>query len=85
MINVKLKLSTTYLAVNFGLEILKIVSGRVSTEVDARLSFDTEATVERAHKIIKLYQDAGIDKSRVLIKIARLTIFLFSLFKSNYL
>lgn len=58
------------LAVNFGLEILKIVSGRVSTEVDARLSFDTEATVERAHKIIKLYADAGIPKERILIKIA---------------
>ncbi len=59
------------LSVNFGLEILKIISGRVSTEVDARLSFDTEATVEKARKLIKLYQEAGIDKSRVLIKIAR--------------
>ncbi|TMW63383.1 hypothetical protein Poli38472_002324 [Pythium oligandrum] len=58
------------LSVNFGLEILKIVPGYVSTEVDARLSFDTEATIERAHRIIKLYEDAGISKDRILIKIA---------------
>jgi len=58
------------ICVNFGLEILKIVPGRVSTEVDARLSFDTEATIAKAHQLIKLYQDAGIDKKRVLIKIA---------------
>jgi transaldolase len=56
--------------VNFGVEILKIVPGRVSTEVDARLSFDTEATIAKAHKLIKFYQDAGIQKERVLIKIA---------------
>ncbi len=58
------------LAVNFGLEILKIVPGRVSTEVDARLSFDTEKTIEKARKLIALYKTAGIDKSRILIKIA---------------
>ena len=58
------------LAVNFGLEILKTVPGRVSTEVDARLSFDTDATIARAHRLIKMYEDAGIDKSRILIKIA---------------
>lgn len=58
------------LAVNFGLEILKIVPGRVSTEVDARLSFDTEKTIEKARKIIALYKEAGIDKNRILIKIA---------------
>lgn len=58
------------LLVNFGQEILKIVPGRVSTEVDARLSFDTSATVERAKKIIHFYKEAGIDKARVLIKIA---------------
>ncbi|MEA3504533.1 MAG: transaldolase [Bacteroidota bacterium] len=58
------------LAVNFGLEILKIVPGRVSTEVDARLSFDTEKTIEKARELIALYKQAGIDKSRVLIKIA---------------
>ena len=56
--------------VRFGLEILKVVPGRVSTEVDARLSFDGAATVARAHRLIKLYADAGIDKSRVLIKVA---------------
>ncbi|MCP4295972.1 MAG: transaldolase [Proteobacteria bacterium] len=58
------------LAVNFGCEILKLVPGRVSTEVDARLSFDTRATLDRARLLIKLYDQAGIDRSRVLIKIA---------------
>jgi len=56
--------------VRFGLEILKVVPGRVSTEVDARLSFDTAATLARARRIIGLYQAAGIDRNRVLIKIA---------------
>ena len=54
----------------FGLEILKIVPGRVSTEVDARLSFDTEGTVAKARQIISLYEKAGIDRKRILIKIA---------------
>ena len=58
------------LLVRFGLEILAIVPGRVSTEVDSRLSFDTEATVQRARRLIELYQQAGIGKDRVLIKIA---------------
>ena len=58
------------LAVNFGLEILKLVPGYVSTEVDARLSFDTAQSVARARRIIQLYKDAGIDKSRILIKLA---------------
>jgi len=58
------------LAVNFGIEILKIVPGRVSTEVDARLSFDTQKTIDKARELIALYKDAGIDKNRVLIKIA---------------
>ncbi len=58
------------LLVAFGLEILNIVPGRVSTEVDARLSFDTAATVAKAHEIIAAYAAAGIDKKRVLIKIA---------------
>lgn len=58
------------LAVNIGLEILKIVPGRISTEVDARLSYDTQGTVEKARKIIKLYNDAGIANDRILIKIA---------------
>ncbi|MEZ2738432.1 transaldolase [Comamonas jiangduensis] len=58
------------LLVKFGCEILSIVPGRVSTEVDARLSFDTEATVVRAQRLIDLYQAAGIATERVLIKIA---------------
>lgn len=58
------------ICVIFGKEILKIVPGRVSTEVDARLSFDTEATIAKAHKLIGLYNDAGITNDRVLIKIA---------------
>ena len=58
------------LAVNFGLEILKIVPGRVSTEVDARLSFNTAKTIEKARKLIQLYKQAKIDKERILIKIA---------------
>jgi transaldolase len=57
-------------AVNFGAKITKIVPGYVSTEVDARLSFDTEATVAKARKLIELYKEVGIDKSRILIKIA---------------
>lgn len=59
-----------HVLVRFGLEILKVVPGRVSTEVDARLSFDTAATVERARRLIALYQAAGIGRERVLIKIA---------------
>jgi transaldolase len=58
------------LAVAFGRKILDIVPGRVSTEVDARLSYDKEKTIEQAHDIIKQYEDAGIDRKRVLIKIA---------------
>ena len=56
--------------VNFGLEILQIVPGRVSTEVDARLSFDVEGSIAKAHNLIKLYEDAGIAKERILIKLA---------------
>jgi transaldolase len=58
------------LLVVFGLEILKIVPGRVSSEVDARLSFDTAGTLAKAREIIALYEKAGITKDRVLIKIA---------------
>ena len=58
------------LLVRFGCEILSVVPGRVSTEVDARLSFDTEATVTRAERLIDLYQASGIPTDRVLIKIA---------------
>ena len=58
------------LSVNFGCRILEIVPGRVSTEVDARLSFDMAATVDKAHRLITLYNEAGVDTNRVLIKIA---------------
>ena len=58
------------LLVRFGEEILGIVPGRVSTEVDARLSFDVEATVARARRIVELYQAAGIGRERVLVKVA---------------
>jgi transaldolase len=58
------------LAIAFGKKILEIVPGRVSTEVDARLSFDTEATVAQARKIIAEYRAAGVDRKRILIKIA---------------
>jgi transaldolase len=58
------------ISVTFGKEILRIVPGRVSTEVDARLSFDTEATIEKARKLIGLYEQAGVGRERVLIKIA---------------
>ena len=58
------------LAVAFGLKILEIIPGRVSTEVDARLSFDTEGTIAKGREIIAQYEAAGVDKNRVLIKIA---------------
>lgn len=57
-------------AVNIGVEILKYVPGRISTEVDARLSFDRQKCIEKARKLIQLYQQKGIDKSRILIKLA---------------
>ncbi|WP_028865821.1 transaldolase [Psychromonas aquimarina] len=58
------------LIVNFGCEILKHIPGRISSEVDARLSFDTQASIEKGRKLIALYEQAGISKERVLIKIA---------------
>lgn len=58
------------LAVAIGKEIVGVIPGRISTEVDARMSFDTAATVKKAHKLIKLYAEAGIEKPRILIKIA---------------
>ena len=58
------------LAVAIGREILKLVPGRVSTEVDARLSFDTEGTIAQARKLVALYDDAGIGRDRLLVKIA---------------
>jgi transaldolase len=66
----KLAESMDMLAVNFGLEILKIVPRRVSTEVDARLSFDLEGSIEKARKIIALYESNGISREKVLIKLA---------------
>ncbi len=62
--------ATDRLAVAFGCRILEVIPGRVSTEVDARLSYDTEGTVAKAHKLIGLYEEAGITRERVLIKIA---------------
>ena len=58
------------LLVLFGIEILNIIPGRVSTEVDARLSYDTEGTIAKAREIIQLYRSKGVDSNRVLIKIA---------------
>jgi len=58
------------LAVGFGEKILETIPGRVSTEVDAHLSYDTEASIAKARRLIALYEQAGIDKSRVLIKMA---------------
>ena len=66
----KMDLCLDKVAVNFGMEILKIVPGRVSTEADARLSFDTKATVDKARNLIKLYEEAGADRNRILIKVA---------------
>jgi transaldolase len=64
------KLAFENLAVAFGKKILQIIPGRVSTEVDARLSYDTEKTMEQARSIIKKYESAGVSRERVLIKIA---------------
>ncbi|MHA3081710.1 transaldolase [Acinetobacter sp. ANC 5383] len=58
------------LTVKFGVEILKLIEGRVSTEVDASLSYDTEATIAKAKELLTLYQGYGIDQNRILIKIA---------------
>lgn len=66
----RLGLMADKLAVNFGVEILKVIPGRISTEVDARLSFDTQATVARARRLVGLYNEAGIPTDRILIKIA---------------
>ena len=66
----QLSAACDHLAVGIGLEILKIVPGRISTEVDARLSFDTKASIAKAHQLINLYEKGGVDKSRVLIKLA---------------
>lgn len=62
--------ASDHLAVALGCEIVKLVPGRVSTEVDARLSFDTQAMIDKAQHLISLYEAAGVDKSRILIKLA---------------
>jgi len=66
----QLSAASDNLAVGLGLEILKLVPGRISTEVDARLSFDTKASIAKAHHLVDLYAKGGADKSRVLIKLA---------------
>ena len=66
----QLSLALDKVFVNFGLEILKIVPGRVSTEVDARLSFDIQGSIDKARRLIALYESAGIDRKRILIKLA---------------
>ena len=66
----QLDLATDRLLVAFGVEILKIIPGRVSTEVDARLSFDKDATIAKAKTLIALYESLGVKRERVLIKIA---------------
>ncbi|RIB05947.1 transaldolase [Gigaspora rosea] len=65
-----LELAADKLLVNFGFEILKIIPGRISVEVDAKLSFDTEGTIIKARHLINLFEEIGVDKSRVMIKIA---------------
>jgi transaldolase len=64
------RLAVDRLSVEFGLRILKIIEGRVSTEIDARLSLDTDATVEKGRYLIKLYEATGVSRERILIKIA---------------
>jgi len=69
-VNEKLSKTIDFLSVAFGKKILGIIAGRVSTEIDARLSFDTQATIIKAREIIGLYEKEGISKDRILIKIA---------------
>jgi transaldolase len=66
----ELNVAMDKMAVNLGAELLKLVPGRVSTEVDIRLSYDTQGTIERAHQIISMYEEMGVNRSRILIKIA---------------
>jgi transaldolase len=66
----QISLAVEKLFINFGIEILKIVPGRVSTEVDAKLSFDNEGTVKKAREVIAMYKESGIDREQVLVKIA---------------
>lgn len=64
------ELALDHVLVEFGTEILRLIEGRVSTEVDARLSFDTRTTLQKARRVISLYEARGVDRQRVLIKIA---------------
>lgn len=66
----QLSYACDYLAVAIGKEILTTIPGRISTEVDAKLSFDTQGSIAKAHELIAMYQESGIDKSRILIKLA---------------
>jgi len=68
--NEKVEKAMDKLAINFGVEILKIIPGRVSTEIDARLSFDTEATIKKARELIALYKSLGVDSNKILVKVA---------------
>lgn len=68
--NAQIDCACDWLAVKIGSEINQLIPGVISTEVDARLSFDTQVMIDKAHQLIELYKQAGIDKSRVLIKIA---------------
>ncbi|CAK9298646.1 unnamed protein product [Gordionus sp. m RMFG-2023] len=69
-IDEQVELGMEKLYINFGKEILKIIPGRVSTEVDARLSFDKEGQIAKAIRLIKLYESQGVDKERILIKLS---------------
>jgi len=66
----QVEIACDMLAVNIGKEILKTIPGRISTEVDARLSYDTQASLNKARQLIKMYNDAGISNDRILIKLA---------------
>lgn len=66
----QVEIACDMLAVNIGKEILKTIPGRISTEVDARLSYDTEASLAKARQLVKMYNDAGISNDRILIKLA---------------
>ncbi|NQD81221.1 transaldolase, partial [Pseudomonas sp. CrR14] len=63
-------LASDRFGVSVGREILQVIPGRISTEVDARLSFDTQATLGRARRLVELYEEAGVTRERILIKIA---------------
>ncbi|MXP56465.1 transaldolase [Pantoea sp. Mhis] len=67
---INLELLSDKIAVNIGIQILKLIPGRISTEIDSRLSYNTQASIFKARNLMKLYNDAGIDNNRVLIKLA---------------